>query len=140
MSVDKPIVGHRKLRLKHLIAAGEHSIKELAEMFESAEGTINQFKHRYRDDIRRMQENLADEFAGLWIADKRNRIQVYEDQVERFQTSDDPKLVARTQTALRSVAEELGALPQRVQVQQEKQTVHVVLEGTDNSKLQEGLS
>ncbi len=140
MSVEHPILGHRKLKLKHLLAANEHSYEELAMMFDSAKSTIIQFKSRYRVEIEAIAKDLSDEFAGLWIADKKNRIQVYEDQVELLHGSEDPKAVARTQTALRSVAEELGALPQRLQVQQEKQTVHVVLEGVDNAKLQDGVS
>lgn len=140
MSVEKPISGYKKLELMRLLATGEHSVSDLAVMYESAEGTIRQFRERHKVQIAEIVANMEDQFAGLWIAKKENRIAEYQSQAEKFRDADDPKLVARTQTALRSVAEELGALPQRLQVQQEKQTVHVVLEGVDNAKLQDGVS
>lgn len=140
MSIENPIKGYRKLELMRHLATGEYSIKQLGEMYDSTEGTITQFKHRHREQIAEIAANLDDQFAGLWVAKKQNRIGVYQEQIERLSDSDDPKLVARTQTALRSVAEELGALPQRVQVQQEKQTVHVVFEDGDPKAIADGTS
>lgn len=128
MSVERPISGYKKLELMRLLADGKHSVAELAEMYESAEGTIRQFRVRHKEQIAEIVANMEDQFAGLWIAKKANRIAEYQEHAERFGDSDDPKLVARTQTALRSVAEELGALPQRVHVQSEQKKVHVVIE------------
>lgn len=132
MSREKPISGYKKLQLMRLLAEGEHTQAELAERFETAVGTITQFKHRHKAEIQEIQQNLADEFAGLWIAKKENRISEYQAQAERFRESEDPKLVARTQTALRSVAEELGALPTRQTVNLEGSAkVHHVVNGVD---------
>lgn len=131
MSREKPITGHRKLKLLRLLAAGEHSYEELGRMFDSSPNTITQFKYVHKEEIKEIQQNLDDEFAGLWIVKKHNRVAEYASQVERIGDSDDPKLIARAQTALRSVAEELGDLPSRTTVSVDPLTVNYKVEGTD---------
>jgi hypothetical protein len=120
---------HIRAELIRLLATGEHSQTALAERYDVGQQSISAFAKRHAADIARVRTVLAahadDEFAHLWAADKRARIATYQDQVDQIaDLMADPESAARAgvqaaemwrtaQTALKSVAEELGQLPNR---------------------------
>ena len=135
-----PIRGHQKLSLMRDLAEGNFTHIQLAEKYDRSVSAISNFSSRNRDKIQAIRENPDDEFAGLWIAQKAQRLRVYADQVERLEESDDPKLLARVQTALRSVAEELGQLPNKSTVAIETPKLQVQIEGISDEDLKRGTS
>jgi hypothetical protein len=136
----RPIRGRHRLALLRDLAVGDFTAAELAEKYDRAVGTINTFKYNHKAEIAEIRSNPDDEFAGLWIAQKKNRIAVYQSQVDRLEESDDPKLLARSQTALRSVAEELGQLPNKSTVAIETPKLQVQIEGISDEDLKRGTS
>lgn len=125
--------GHVKIKLIRELAAGEHSQAELARRHDVTPQSMSEFTQRHAERIAEVAEKLlaqADaEFAGLWVAEKRNRIAEYQQQIDDVaDLMADPALAAKAgvqaaemfrvaQSALKAVAEELGQLPGRVQVQ-----------------------
>lgn len=117
--------GHIALQLIRELAIGNESQDVLAEKYEVTQPAISDFKRRNADAIAQVKANLDDEFAGMWIAQKQNRVKVYQDDVERIveqqETGATPPvmligLLRLKQAALKSVAEELGQLPGRVHI------------------------
>jgi len=117
------------------IAKGEKTLQEIADGRGVTIQAIYAFRERNAAVIERVKEQVADgtlnEVSGLWIADKANRISMYERQVEaleeQIESGDlEPKDVrghfAGIRAGLHAVAEELGALPQRVQVEHSGKT------------------
>lgn len=123
-------------KLMRELAAGERSSADLAREYGMGASGIREFKRRNRAQIAAIAADLANEFAGLWIADKMNRIAAYAAEFERaseHKAADHHEWIkARTQI-LHLVAEELGQLPPRQTV-----TVvpvqHVII-GVDTSAL-----
>jgi hypothetical protein len=122
---------HIRDELVRLLAAGEIPRAKLAKRFGVAGSSVTEFAQRHVADIDRVRDKLTDEFAGLWIAEKRARLVHLQDQVDRvLDLVEDPGEAARAnvgmaeiervvQTALRNAAEELGQLPSRHTVQHE---------------------
>ena len=83
---------------------------------------VSQFAKRHRGRIEEIRAKLGQEFAGLWIADKRRRIEAlqadYEASAANEFYSDHYEQVRVRMQILRAVAEELGEIPT-------KSTVHV---------------
>lgn len=146
------------------LATGNESIPELAKMFDATVGGIRAFAVRHAQKIAEIRENLEDQFAGLWIASKENRLAVYEktieesnDEIQRIlmggrragepadddaaeepvvDTSDALARLHRTvHRAVRQSAEELGQLPSRVAVTFEGQPVRHEIVGVDVDKI-----
>lgn len=115
------IRGREKLECLKLLAEGQMSQHNIAEKFGRSRTAITTFAKRNADLIQEMRENAESEFVGLWIAKKVNRVAEYESDVERINEWHDAAedgeldsaLLARKQTALKSVAEELGQLVQK---------------------------
>lgn len=124
--------GRHKLRLIRLLAVGEMTQDELAEEFGVTQPAIAQFKKRNRDEIEHVKANLEDEFAGLWIARKKDRVAELEDVAERFK-ADDPKAANIRLRALKQAAEELGQLKVSIEV---SGGVDYTVEGVDPKELQ----
>lgn len=101
-----------------MLAAGEHTQGQIAELLGVTQQAISLFAKREAEAVVEVQKNLDDEFAGLWIAQKENRIAEYEALMEDLATADhsDPAVVRAKALALKSVAEELGHLPGRLTV------------------------
>lgn len=81
--------------------------------------------------IEEMRKNLEDKFAGIWIAQKEARILEYQQLVvdleEALSGGADAALVRAKMIALKSVAEEMGQLPNRVTMESTtKSTIEVV--------------
>ena len=120
---------------------------ELGERYGVHQRTIGRFAERHATEIESVAAEAGDETAGLWIAKKEARIAEYQADVtranERLIASDegdgyaDPeRWMGGKHRALRAVAEELGALPQRMQVTTEQtHKVTYTVEGVDLSEL-----
>lgn len=116
--------GHIALQLIRELAIGTLTQDELADKYEVTQPAISLFNKRNAEAIAQVKANLDDEFAGMWIAQKQNRVKVYQDDVERIaeqQETGVPQplligLLRLKQAALKSVAEELGQLPGRVHI------------------------
>lgn len=71
--------GLKRLKVMRALAAGEQSQSQIAEEFGVTQQAISDFGRRYATEIQEIRANLADEFAGLWIARKANRLAMYEE-------------------------------------------------------------
>ena len=69
-----------------------------------------------------MRNNLADEYAGVWVAQKLARIQEYQTAAEKMASGASPRNAEVLVTILKAVAEELGQLPARTQVNVSNET------------------
>lgn len=115
------------------LALGEVTQAKLAESYGCSEAAISLFKSRHVAEINLIRDNAADEFAGILVAKKAGRLQAYQDMLERAEESGDDKHAAKV---LRQVAEELGALPQRMQVSGQLDTQsRYVIDGVDMEAL-----
>jgi hypothetical protein len=86
---------------------------------------VSEFKERHALRIAEVRQNAADEYAGIWIADKKNRIEELRSHVDYCRNLlDDPDRQARVNVgtaeilgaarqALHAASEELGQLPAR---------------------------
>lgn len=137
--------GWRKRTLIRELAEGERTMRQLAETHGVAVSSIHEFSTRHAEEITHVRDNLEDEFAGLWVAKKSNRLAEYEADLDMIaeklaeaeESGMEPKdLVAAKHRALRAVAEELGQLPNRMSVSAEVQTrVTYTVPGVDVSDL-----
>lgn len=129
---------HVRLQLIRELAAGEVPRGKLAKRYGVAPSSVTEFAHRHAARIAEVQSKLDDEYAGLWIAAKANRLAEYQQQVDyvadlladddRMDAEEDrgrragvnvstAELMRTAQSALKAVAEELGQLPNRMSVQ-----------------------
>lgn len=109
-----------KLKLIRELALTNKTQDQLAEEYGVVQSSISEFKTRNADAINAIREDAADEFAGIWIADKANRVMAYKEQVDYLvdrmarEVEDDPHSALRVaQSALKSAAEEMGQLTVR---------------------------
>lgn len=98
-----------KRALMRDLALGNTTQRELAAKYGVSEPAMTYFKQRNAEQIEDIRANAEGEFAGILISQKANRLQAYADLLEDA----DPKLATRV---LRQIAEEMGHLPQRVQL------------------------
>lgn len=121
--------GHVRARLIRDLATGDHSQVELARRYGVKQPSVSAFAARHAERIADVAEKLDNEFAALWAADKFNRCAEYQQDAEDVaRMLADPELAAKAgvqyaemvrvrQTALRAIADELGQIPARLQVQ-----------------------
>lgn len=162
---------HIKQKLIRELAEQKKTQAVLAREYGVSHPSIVSFKQRHKRRIEAVREDLENEFAGLWIADKSARVAHYETTLEQldaqiFRALDGlvdrdsiveqlrqgvavedieigvdvsetlVRLMKEKARALRSVAEELGQLPSRVQVNLGAGTSATLkLEGVDLDKL-----
>lgn len=113
------LLPHEKLALKRELAAGEATQVVLAAKYGMSQHGISDFAKRNARAIDDIRDHLADPLAGLWIADKANRVSAYLDEFERLSVAkgaEHHEWSKARQAALRAVADELGAIPNRAQV------------------------
>jgi hypothetical protein len=137
---DKPAVTssgakiplHRRYALCRELAKGERTRTVLAREFGVTSSAITKFARVNAARIEQIRAAIDSEFAGLWLADKTQRIASYEADLELSGEGERAGHFEqiRTRTEIRkAVAEELGQLPTRgVQV---TGTVTHILEGID---------
>jgi hypothetical protein len=124
----------RKAMLIRKLAAGMSNAAACAQ-FQVTKQAISYFRDVYKTEIADVRKNLADEFAGLWSAEKYGRIAALQEQIERAErqimaaertlTDEDGEpvevtsareWVAELRALLRAVAEELGQIPNKSSV------------------------
>lgn len=108
--------GWVKHRLIRDFALGEKTGAELAAQYGVSQTSISAFKKRHAFEIEEVRNNLADEYAGVWVAQKLARIQEYQQAAEKMALGNSPRNAEVLVTILKAVAEELGQLPARTQV------------------------
>lgn len=120
--------GWVKHRLIRDFALGEKSGQELAAIYGVSATSISMFKKRHSLEIEEVRNNLADEYAGVWVARKLDRIRQYQEAAEKMASGASPRNQEVLVSILKAVAEELGQLPARTQVNvsQENVTYEIV--------------
>lgn len=120
--------GWVKHRLVRDFALGEKTGAQLAEQYGVSQTSISAFKKRHSLEIEEVRNNLADEYAGVWVANKLARIQEYQQAAEKMASGHSPRNAEVLVTILKAVAEELGQLPARtnINVSQENVTYEIV--------------
>lgn len=119
------------------LAVDNETRSALADKYDVDQSAISHFATRHRAEIDDRRGKLDDEFFGLWIADKVNRVAEYQDDVERINTAldaeTDASLLKAKLAVMRQVAEELGQLKTSVELTGK---LTYVVEGVDLSRLQ----
>jgi hypothetical protein len=118
--------GWVKHRLIRDFALGEKTGAQLAEQYGVSQTSISAFKKRNAMEIEDVRNNLADEYAGVWVAQKLDRIAEYQQAAEKMASGTSARNQEVLVSILKAVAEELGQLPARTQVQ--VNTANVVYE------------
>lgn len=131
--------GWRKDKLIHEIALQEKTMTALAAQYGVVPSAITNFRHRHQAEILAVQQNLGDRFAALWVADKGRRIAEYQQDIEDINalqgSTPTAELTRIKHGALKNVAEELGHLPSKTQIQVNNAQVAYAFEGVDLDKL-----
>ena len=117
--LERGWVRHRLIRE---FALGEKTGAQLAEQYGVSQTSISAFKKRHSLEIEEVRNNLADEYAGVWVAQKLARIQEYQTAAEKMASGASPRNAEVLVTILKAVAEELGQLPARTQVNVSNET------------------
>lgn len=137
--------GLKRMEVMRALALGEESQSQIAERYGVSQPAIAQFKARYAVEIQEIRENMADQFAGLWITKKHNRLAMYE-EIAAQALKPTPKvtpagkvvrdvdpITGNAETVMeidgrlaaqvaKQAAEEMGQLPTRLQVSGEMNT------------------
>jgi hypothetical protein len=136
-----------RVKLIRDLAKGEHRDAELGRRYGVDRSAILLFKRRHSARIDEVRRNMDDLFAGIELADKVARVALLNDRVleaAELLSDADSSLkagVARAemeriiQSGARAIAEELGQLPSRMQVQVGG-SLDVQVNGIDVSSLQ----
>lgn len=114
--------GPVRVRLIHDLALDAFTERALAEQYDVSQPSIHEFRDKHSYQIMMARDHIESEVAGLWIAEKVNRLAELEDDVEHINEAlatvpaeDRPRLYLAKHRALRNAAEELGQLaPKRV--------------------------
>ncbi|MGA5264276.1 hypothetical protein ACPCI0_29150 [Streptomyces griseoincarnatus] len=127
--------GWRKAQLIRQLAMGELTQQRLGEMYGVSQASISRFASRYKGDIEMVRYRLAEQVqAGaehLWVVGKQNRLAEYQQTAERMSELNTPRSHEIKISALKAVAEELGDLPARTQVNVEQNVVSYEIVGVD---------
>jgi len=125
--------GWRKAQLIRELARGELSQTRLGEIHGVSQASISRFATRYSGDIEMVRYHLAERLQEgaehLWVANKQNRLAEYQSTAERMAEVNTPRSHEIKLAALKAVAEELGDLPARTQVNVSQQTVSYEIVG-----------
>lgn len=112
--------GPIKVRLIHDIALDAFTERVLAEEYGVSQQSINEFKHRNREQIAELRKDIENHLSALWIADKVSRLSELEDDVDQINQELEtaplalrPRLYLAKHRAIRNAAEELGQLAPR---------------------------
>lgn len=139
-----------RVELINDLAAGELSQEKLAEKYRVSTQTISDFKKKFAYEIevrgQQLRDRIADTAAGLWIASKQNRLASYQEQADILEEAiikadglgkaPAVGLMRQLASTLKNVAEEMGDIPSRVQINNAvAETVNYTLEGVDPEKI-----
>jgi hypothetical protein len=92
------------------LAKEEKTQRELAALYDCSVSSINEFKARHMPAILEARADLGNEFTGLWIAQKLDRLAELEALFEDTVSARDRETKAML---LRHAAEELGQIPNK---------------------------
>ena len=142
--------GHVRYRLIRELASQEKTQRQLAREFGCHPSAITQFKQRHAAEIAQVRADLDNEFAGLWVTRKAERLAEYMADIERIgdgtveveleggpegatitASKVDAALIRAKQAALRAVAEEMGQIPSKVNISVEPVTLRYEVAGVD---------
>lgn len=139
--------GHQKWLVMKDIADGLQ-MRVIAAKYGANLQSVYGFKDRHEHEINELRAMVQDEFRGLWIASKYNRIAEYQQAVEDIEQAlngilsaggtldrEDMVYIKEKRQILRQVAEELGQLPNRNNVQVAGTTVTYAFNGIDPDQL-----
>jgi hypothetical protein len=140
-------MGRYRLELIRHLAIEDLGSAKLAKKYGVGTNAISMFKKRHKREIMEFRSNLDDEYVGLWIATKRDRIAELQEMadilgeaiaslVEAGQVDTD--LMKARAGFLKQVSEELGQLPPRQQVVS-AQVTHIV-QGVSADELKAALT
>lgn len=141
------LTGRNKLAVLRSLATGDRTKAQIARDYGVHRATVVLFARRHARDIDEMRDRLDDEFAGLWIVQKRARLAEIEWQLEIIDSSIkdlaeqgqyDMDLMRVKASLMKQASEELGQLPPRQQVVSAHVT-HVV-EGFSTDELKDMLT
>lgn len=130
--------GRRRKVIREL-ASNDYTKRELAEKYNVSLQAVHQFARRHAEEIAAVREDWDNEFAGMWIANKANRLDEYSRQVEMVHEylaeygidEDSPQFLRLQQAALKAVAEELGQIPSKMQISLGDKKITYTIEGVD---------
>lgn len=108
--LERPWV--RRALIVDLATSGKTQV-ELARKYGVANSSMTEFKQRHLDEIEEQRAAGLEEFAGIRIAEKSIRLATYEALLATAVEDGDQRAAIRI---LRNVAEEMGHLPQRIQM------------------------
>jgi len=123
--------GWVKHRLIRDFALGEKTGIQLSEQYGVSRNSITEFKKRHSMEIEEVRNNLADEYAGVWVAQKLDRIREYQVAAEKMASGNSARSQEVLVNILKAVSEELGQLPARTQVNVSNQNVTYEIVGVD---------
>lgn len=134
--------GNVRWKLIHELARGEKPQTVLAEEYGVVQSAISQFRDRHLTEINEVRADIENEFAGLWIADKKRRVAEYQAEIELIEevrggtvrNMRDVELSKLKAAVLRAVADELGQIPARMNVSVNHKVTYVI-EGVDMENL-----
>jgi predicted transcriptional regulator len=134
--------GWVRYRLIRELAQMEKPQTVLAEEYGVTQGAISQFATRHASEVAEVKADIENEFAGLWIADKKQRIAEYAAEIELIDEARggtvrnmrDVELSKLKAAVMRAVADELGQIPARMSVSV-TQRVTYTIEGVDPEQL-----
>lgn len=127
--------GWNKHKLMRELAIGEKKNYQLAKAYGVSTPAISEFKRRHKGEIEEVKEKMADEYVGLWVASKLSRLAVYQEAAEKMAKGYTPRDAEVLVGILKAVAEELGDLPARTQVQVNTGDVTYAVIGIDPDDL-----
>jgi len=114
--------GWVKHRLIRDMALGEKTGGELAKLYGCSQTSVSAFRKRHALEIEEVRNNLADQYAGVWVARKLDRIREYQNAAEKMASGESARNQEVLVSILKAVAEELGDLPARTQVNVSSET------------------
>jgi predicted transcriptional regulator len=136
--------GWAKRQLIHELARMEKTQQLLAQEYGVTESAVTQFKQRHQAEIEAVKLDIENEFAGLWVARKVNRLAELESDIERIISTNagdtvrmaDAEILRTKAALLKQVADELGQIPNKSHIRIEQDTVvRYLMTGVDDTDL-----
>jgi len=131
-ALEKPWVRGKLIRD---LAIGEMTQDALGIRYGVSRKSITEFKKRHDAEVESVRSQIDDEYAGEWIANKLDRLRVYQEAAERMAEGRSPRNAEVLVNILKGAAEELGQLPARTQVQVNTQNVEYKVYGINPDDL-----
>src|SRR5687767_2730614 len=78
-------IGRIRLQAIREIAEGKETLTVLARRYGVTQQSLSAFKKKHAEEIKRVQDNLHDQFSHLWAADKSKRIAAYQQDIENVE-------------------------------------------------------